>query len=84
MEDDADDLQWLGELSTEGNVCASRARSEYRIPESVLRPLECRKTRNPMYASAAPMRLYSREAVLAAAVSHHSKKRAAEEARASK
>ena len=79
-----DELDWLDELVTEGQICASQARSEYRIPESVLRPLECDHWPNPHYLGAAPMRMYIRQQVLQAAVPYHEKKIASEKLRAEK
>ena len=78
------ELQWLTELSTEGRLCATDARKEYSIPDSVLKPLPCERRINPHYTSAAPMRLYHREDILPAATAFHIRKRAADEERASK
>lgn len=78
------DAEALAELGTEGKVCASRARDEYEIPDRVLAPLDCSLARNPHYRSAAPMRLYSREEVLPAAVKHHELKDEIERTRAAK
>ena len=83
--DDMDSVRAeLCQLSTEGDVCASRALDEYKVPESVLRPLECYPLPNPQYKSAAPMRMYSRLEVLEAALDYHQDCFEAEEERAAK
>ena len=46
-------LEWLNEVSKDGKrVCASRARDEYQIPDSVLKRLHCEFGTNPHYRSA--------------------------------
>ena len=79
-----DALKDIDELPTEGKVCASRARDEYHIPDRVLAHLEPDYCRNPHYRSAAPMRLYERQAVEEEALTHHEDKLAEERQRAAK
>lgn len=40
-------------------ICASKARSEYRLTEKDLYDIPCEYKQNPVYKTAAPMRLYA-------------------------
>eukprot|EP00798_Chlamydomonas_sp_ICE-L_P019766 gene19766-biopygen28588 len=52
-------------------ICVSKAKSEYRVTERDLKTLSCELKRNPMYRSAAPMRLYLIRDVARVALEKH-------------
>jgi hypothetical protein len=49
-------------------VCASRAKSQYKLSEQDLGRLICALVRNPHYSSQAPMRLYNLAEVVEASL----------------
>eukprot|EP00798_Chlamydomonas_sp_ICE-L_P006067 gene6067-biopygen1190 len=53
------------------HMCVSKAKLEYRLTERDLKTLSCELKRNPMYRSAAPMRLYLIRDVARVALEKH-------------
>ena len=52
-------------------ICASTAKSDYMLTDGDLAALPCELARNPVYRSAAPMRLYLQRDVIRAALTKH-------------